>query len=145
MINHIGQIPAHAAQTFGDKTALIFEDQSFSYNALNALIEAVVRGLHGLGIREVDTALRARVDVAKVTLVAFRVVRMAAIWTAMSVTRVVLGSQTAAVSASDSKVRVPLIGKRGLVCPSQFGSSGPVNKTVVAGPLSTNLINRSAT
>ncbi len=55
MIDHIGQIPAQAAQKYGDKTALIFEDKSFNFNTLNALIEAAAGGLSNLGIVQGDT------------------------------------------------------------------------------------------
>lgn len=55
MLDHIGQIPADAARRYGDKTALIFEDTSFSFNTLNALIEAAAGGLSNLGIMQGDT------------------------------------------------------------------------------------------
>ncbi len=51
MLDTIGQIPAQAAHTFGDREALVFEGQSFSFNELNALIEKAAGGLHALGIQ----------------------------------------------------------------------------------------------
>ena len=39
MLDHIGQIPAHAARSFQDKEALVFAGRSFNFNNLNALIE----------------------------------------------------------------------------------------------------------
>jgi long-chain acyl-CoA synthetase len=50
MLDNIGQIPAHAARTFQDKEALVFEGRSFTFNELNELIEKFAGGLHGLGI-----------------------------------------------------------------------------------------------
>ena len=54
MLDHIGQIPARAAQTFKDKEALVFEGQSFTFNDLNVLIEKTAGGLHSLGISQGD-------------------------------------------------------------------------------------------
>ena len=52
MLDHIGQLPAHAAQMFQDKEALVFEGRSFTFNQLNEFIEKFAGGLHGLGIRQ---------------------------------------------------------------------------------------------
>ena len=52
MLDHIGQIPAHAAQNFQDKEALVFEGRSFTFNDLNRLIEKTAGALHSLGISE---------------------------------------------------------------------------------------------
>jgi non-ribosomal peptide synthetase component E (peptide arylation enzyme) len=52
MLDHIGQIPAHAARSFRDREALAFEGRSFSFNDLNALIEKLAGGLHSLGIAQ---------------------------------------------------------------------------------------------
>ena len=54
MLDHIDQIPAHAALTFKDKEALVFEGQSFTFNDLNVLIEKTAGGLHSLGINQGD-------------------------------------------------------------------------------------------
>ncbi|MEH6527566.1 MAG: AMP-binding protein [Sneathiella sp.] len=54
MRDHIGQIPAHAAQMFQDREALVFEDRSFTFNDLNTLIEKTAGALHSLGIGEGD-------------------------------------------------------------------------------------------
>ena len=54
MLDHIGKIPAYAAQTFKDKEALVFEGQSFTFNDLNVLIEKTAGGLHSLGISQGD-------------------------------------------------------------------------------------------
>lgn len=52
MLDHIGQIPGHAARTFQDKEALVFEGRSFTFNELNTLIEKLAGGLHNLGIKQ---------------------------------------------------------------------------------------------
>jgi long-chain acyl-CoA synthetase len=52
MLNHIGQIPAHAARMFQDREALVFEGQSFTFNALNEHIENFAGGLHELGVNQ---------------------------------------------------------------------------------------------
>ena len=54
MLDHIGQIPDHAAQKFNDKEALVFEGQSFTFNDLKELIEKTAGGLHSLGISQGD-------------------------------------------------------------------------------------------
>ena len=54
MLDHIGQIPAHAARNFQDREALVFEGASYSFNELNTLIEKIAGALHGLGIGEGD-------------------------------------------------------------------------------------------
>ena len=54
MLDHIGQIPAHAARNFQDREALVFEGVSYSFNELNTLIEKTAGALHGLGIGEGD-------------------------------------------------------------------------------------------
>jgi non-ribosomal peptide synthetase component E (peptide arylation enzyme) len=50
MLNHIGQIPAAAAQKFSDKVALVFEGKPFSFNEINLLVERAAGGLSDLGI-----------------------------------------------------------------------------------------------
>lgn len=55
MLDHIGQIPAAAAQRFAGKEALVFEGRSFSYTELNELIENAAGGLAGLGVGPGDT------------------------------------------------------------------------------------------
>ena len=54
MLDHIGQIPAHAARNFQDREALVFEGVSYSFNELNTLIEKTAGALHGLGLGEGD-------------------------------------------------------------------------------------------
>ena len=54
MLDHLGQVPADAAQRFGDKTALVFAGQTFSFNKLNSLIEAAAGGLSDLGVTRGD-------------------------------------------------------------------------------------------
>jgi long-chain acyl-CoA synthetase len=46
----VGELLQQAAQRFGDKTALIFEDRQLSFHALQAASEKVRRGLVHLGI-----------------------------------------------------------------------------------------------
>ena len=55
MFDHIGQIPAAAALKFSDRTALIFEDEKFSFNEINSLVEKAAGGLSELGILPGDT------------------------------------------------------------------------------------------
>jgi len=52
MLDHIGQIPAYAAQAFQDREALVIEERSFTFNDLNSLIEKTAGALHGLGVGE---------------------------------------------------------------------------------------------
>ena len=55
MFDHIGQIPAAAALKFSNQTALIFEDEKFSFNEINSLVEKAAGGLSELGILPGDT------------------------------------------------------------------------------------------
>jgi long-chain acyl-CoA synthetase len=55
MLDHIGQIPADAAQRYAGKQALVFKDRTFSYAELYGCIEAVAGGLNELGIAQGDT------------------------------------------------------------------------------------------
>ena len=55
MPNHIGQIPAAAAQKFANKEALVFEGKTFSFSDINDLVERVAGGLSDLGIVQGDT------------------------------------------------------------------------------------------
>ena len=55
MLDHIGLIPAAAANKFADKEALIFEGRSFSFNEINDLVERAAGGLGDLGIPPGDT------------------------------------------------------------------------------------------
>ncbi|MBN4016392.1 long-chain-fatty-acid--CoA ligase [Rhodospirillaceae bacterium AH-315-P19] len=50
MLQTIGQILPASAARFGDKTALIFEGRSFSYNELEQLSNRLANGLRDLGI-----------------------------------------------------------------------------------------------
>jgi long-chain acyl-CoA synthetase len=54
MLDHIGQIPAHAARMFQDREALVFEGRSFTFNELNELVEKFAGGLNRLGIEQGD-------------------------------------------------------------------------------------------
>jgi long-chain acyl-CoA synthetase len=55
MLNHIGQIPAAAAQKFSDKVALVFEGKPFSFNEINLLVERAAGGLSDSSISPGDT------------------------------------------------------------------------------------------
>lgn len=55
MLQHLGQVAAAAAEKFGDKTALVFEGRTFTYNELNGLVERVAAGLVEVGIGRGDT------------------------------------------------------------------------------------------
>ena len=54
MLDHLGQVAQAAADKFGDKEALVFEDRSFSFRELNTMIEAAAGGLAGLGLVKGD-------------------------------------------------------------------------------------------
>jgi len=54
MLEHLGQVAPAAAEQFGDKQALVFEDRSFSFRELNTMIEAAAGGLSGLGLAKGD-------------------------------------------------------------------------------------------
>ena len=45
MLDHIGQIAQAAADKFGDREALVFEDRSFSFQELNTMVEAAAGGV----------------------------------------------------------------------------------------------------
>jgi len=50
MLQTLGQILPASAKRFGDKTALIFEGRSFSYNELEKLSNQLANGLRDLGV-----------------------------------------------------------------------------------------------
>ncbi len=54
MLDHLGELPTLAAKKFGDKDALCFEDQTFSFNQLNTFIDSLASNLKSLGIKEKD-------------------------------------------------------------------------------------------
>ena len=55
MLDHLGQVAQAAADKFGDREALVFEERSFSYRELNTMVEAAAGGLAGLGLAKGDT------------------------------------------------------------------------------------------
>lgn len=54
MVDHLGQVAQAAADKFGNREALFFEGQSFSYNQLNEMVEAVAGNLSTLGFSKGD-------------------------------------------------------------------------------------------
>ena len=52
MLENLGQIARNAAQKFGDREALIFEDKPYTYNQLNEMVEKVAGGLESIGIEK---------------------------------------------------------------------------------------------
>ena len=54
MIKSIGEIPAAAAQVYGDKTVLVCEDRNLSFNQLNALSNKLATALIELGVQVGD-------------------------------------------------------------------------------------------
>ncbi len=54
MVDHLGQVAQAAADKFGNKEALFFEGQSFSYHQLNEMVEAVAANLSTLGFSKGD-------------------------------------------------------------------------------------------
>jgi long-chain acyl-CoA synthetase len=54
MLENLGQVLPVAAQTYGDKTALVIGGRSFSFNDLNDLSGRLANGLHELGIAAGD-------------------------------------------------------------------------------------------
>lgn len=53
-ITHLGQAAKRAAERFGDKKALVFEDRTFSFRELDAMVERVAAGLAAAGIAKGD-------------------------------------------------------------------------------------------
>ena len=54
MLSHLGLLSEYAAKKFGDKEALIFEEQSFSFEKLHDMVEKFGAGLISLGVKEKD-------------------------------------------------------------------------------------------
>ena len=54
MLAHLGQVAQAADEKFGDKEALVFEGQAFSFRELNTKVEAVAGGLSQLGLAKGD-------------------------------------------------------------------------------------------
>ncbi len=54
MLNHLGQVAQQAAQKFGDKEALLFNGQSFTFAELADMIERVAAGLVAAGVKHGD-------------------------------------------------------------------------------------------
>jgi long-chain acyl-CoA synthetase len=54
MLENLGQVLPVAAQTYGDKTALVIGGRSFSFNDLNDLSGRLANGLHELGVAAGD-------------------------------------------------------------------------------------------
>ena len=54
MLNTLGEILPRAAALFGDKTALIIENRSYTYSALESLTNRFANGLRGLGVQPGD-------------------------------------------------------------------------------------------
>ncbi len=54
MLKHLGLLSQHAAKKFGDKDALLFGNQSFSFQELHDMIEKFGAGLTSLGVKEKD-------------------------------------------------------------------------------------------
>ena len=54
MFNSIGEIPAVAAETYGDKTALIVPDRKMSFNELDGLSNRCANALLNLGVKSGD-------------------------------------------------------------------------------------------
>ena len=52
MLDHLGELPQYAAKKFGDKQALCYENYSFSFNEISALVEKLATNLSSLGIKE---------------------------------------------------------------------------------------------
>ncbi len=54
MLRTLGEVLPRAAREYGDKTALIFGDRSFSFSELNELSNRLANGLHGAGVEAGD-------------------------------------------------------------------------------------------
>jgi len=54
MLQTLGEVLPKAARSFGDKTALIFGDRSFSFTELDALSNRLANGLRALGVAADD-------------------------------------------------------------------------------------------
>ncbi len=56
MVQTLGEILPEAARRYGDKTALVIDGRSFSFNALEAKSNAFANGLAAAGIAPGDTS-----------------------------------------------------------------------------------------
>ena len=54
MLSHLGELTKSAAKKFGDNKALVFENNSFSFNDINSYVEAFATNLKSLGLKEKD-------------------------------------------------------------------------------------------
>lgn len=52
--HHLGAVAAEAANRFGDREALVFEERIFSFRDLGALVERAASGLARIGVRHGD-------------------------------------------------------------------------------------------
>ncbi len=54
MYTNLGQVMPHGAAKYGDRVALVFKGQEFSYNCLNSLSAKLANGLKALGVEAGD-------------------------------------------------------------------------------------------
>ncbi|MEN8197107.1 MAG: AMP-binding protein, partial [Pseudomonadota bacterium] len=54
MLTSLGEVTSHAAASFGDKTALVFEGKSFSFNEIDAMASRLANGLTAKGVTPGD-------------------------------------------------------------------------------------------
>ncbi len=54
MLKHLGQAAGLAAEEFGDREALVFQERSFSFAELGAMVDSVAAGLAEAGVEQGD-------------------------------------------------------------------------------------------
>ncbi len=54
MYTNLGQVMPHGAAKYGDRVALVFKGETFTYNRLNELSAKLANGLQGLGVEAGD-------------------------------------------------------------------------------------------
>src|SRR5680860_1813233 len=54
MLTSLGEVLPQAAKKFGDKVALVFEGENFTFNELNNLSDQLAAGLVAIGIQPGD-------------------------------------------------------------------------------------------
>jgi acyl-coenzyme A synthetase/AMP-(fatty) acid ligase len=54
MYTNLGEVMPRGAAKFGDRVALVFRGEEFTYNRLDELTARLANGLKGLGVSEGD-------------------------------------------------------------------------------------------
>ncbi len=54
MYEHLGEVMPRGAAKYGERVALVFDGEEFTYNRLNQLTARLANGLEGLGVSQGD-------------------------------------------------------------------------------------------